>query len=131
MSSMGKSVTGLLTMVFGLALAGSASAATAKYAGTVRAIDSAKASLVLEDVGPWVGQAESPITPRTVVLSSSTEYFVADRVKDAPAGFSDDYRETRVQLSEVKAGAFVTVECERESAQCTAVKLTVVRPTQP
>lgn len=128
MSSMGKSVTAIFVVVFGLAVAGFASAATVKYAGTVRALDSAQGSLVLEDVGPWLGQAETQITPRTIALSSSTEYFVADRAKDAPTGFPDDYTETKAQRSEVRAGAFVTVECQHESGPCTATKLTVVRP---
>jgi hypothetical protein len=83
----------------------------AKFAGTVRTLDSAKGSLVLEDVGPWIGKAETPITPRTITLSSSTEYFVADRAKDGATGFPGEYKEVRAQPSDVKAAAFVFVAC--------------------
>jgi hypothetical protein len=108
-----------------------AGAGAAKYAGTVRAIDSARGSLVLDDVGPWVGKTESPITPRTVSVSPSTEYLIADRAKDGATGYPGDYVETKAQLSDVKVGAFVAVECQRDGGRCAAVKLVVVRPSQP
>lgn len=128
-------VVGTLTalVVIGslLAVGPAAGADTTKYAGTVRTIDSARGSLVLDDVGPWVGTAESPITPRTITVSPSTEYFVADRAKDGPTGYAGDYAERKAQLSDVKAGAFVSVECQRDGWRCTAQKLVVVRPGQP
>jgi hypothetical protein len=39
--------------------------------------------------------------------------------------------QTKAQLDDVKVGAFVSVECEGDSPRCTAVKLVVVRPSQP
>ncbi len=131
---MGKVVeatTAVVMMASLLALAPAAGAGTAKYAGTVRTVDSTQGSLVLDDVGPWVGKTESPITPRTVSVSPSTEYFMADRAKDGATGYPGDYVETKARLSDVKVGAFVSVECQRDGGRCTAVKLVVVRPSQP
>jgi len=126
-----ETMTAVVVITSLLALAPAAGAGTTKYAGTLRTIDTTKGSLVLDDVGPWVGKTESPITPRTVIVSPSTEYFVADRAKDGATGYPGDYVETKAQLSDVKVGAFVSVECQREGGRCTALKLVVVRPSQP
>jgi hypothetical protein len=131
MSKSGRRITGILVITSVLALAGPVGGASAKFAGTVRTLDSAKGSLVLEDVGPWIGKVETPITPRMITLSPATEYFVADRAKDGPAGFPGEYKEVRAQLSDVKPGAFIFVECQPAGGRCTASKLTVVRPSQP
>jgi hypothetical protein len=114
-----------------LAVAPAAGAETTKYAGTVRTIDSTKGSLVLGDVGPRVGKTESPITPRTVTVAPSTEYFIADRAKDGATGYPGEYVEKKAQLSDITVGAFVSVECQRDGERCTALKLVVVRPSQP
>ena len=97
----------------------------------VRTIDSTRGSLVLEYVGPWVAKTESPITPRTVIVSPATEYFVADRATDGATGYPGDYVETKAQFSDVKVGAFVSVECQRDGGRCTALKLVVVRLSPP
>jgi hypothetical protein len=99
---------------------------TVKYAGTVRAFDGS--SLILDDVGP--GQetrTEAPITPRTIAVTPDTAVFVTIRAEDAKSGFAGDYRETRADLSDLKAGAFVTVQCHPEGPRCRAVKLIIVR----
>jgi hypothetical protein len=132
MSKAARTIAGSLMMGLVLAVAGSAGAETAKYAGNVRTIDSTSGSLVLEDVGPWVAKGpETPITPRTVIVSASTEYFVADRSKDGATGFPGDYKETRAQPSDVTVGAFIVVECQQAPGRCVAAKLTVVRPSLP
>jgi hypothetical protein len=86
--------------------------------------------LVLEDVGPKTGKTESPITPRTIVLSSSTEYYVVDRANDGATGFPGDYTGMKAEASEVKPGAFVSVECQQDGGRCMAQKLVVVKPGQ-
>jgi hypothetical protein len=109
-----ETMTAVVVITSLLVLAPAAGAGTTKYAGTLRTIDTTKGSLVLDDVGPWVGKTESPITPRTVIVSPSTKYFVADRAKDGATGYPGDYVETKAQLADVKVGAFVSVECQRE-----------------
>ncbi len=108
--------------------AAQAAAGPIKYAGTVRTVDTMRGSLVVEDVGPWVGKTETPITPRAIALSPSTEYFVAERAEAGDTGYRNDYLTVRAHLSEIKVGAFVSVECQPEGDQCTASKLVVVRP---
>jgi hypothetical protein len=122
-----------ISLMLGVLALPPAATGMTRYAGTVRAIDSTTGSLVLDDVGPWVGTRESPITPRMIVLSSATEYRAVDRAgaRGAPSGYADDYVETTARPSDVREGAFVSVECERDGEHCMAVKLTVVRPAQP
>jgi hypothetical protein len=120
-------LSGAVLIAAVLAPAPAASGGTARYAGTVRTIDHGQGSMVLEDVGPWLGASESPITPRAVTVSPATGFFIADRSPLAPTGYQGDYVERKAQLSDVRNGAFVVVECEREGAGCLAQRIVVVR----
>jgi hypothetical protein len=123
-----RAVAVLRVVALSLVLAWSmpASAETVRYAGTVRAFDGS--SLVLEDVGPGQeGRHEAPITPRTIAVTPDTALFVTIRAEDARSGFPGDYRETRADISELKVGAFVSVQCQLEGPRCRALKLTIVR----
>jgi hypothetical protein len=128
-----RKVVVILLMLLGFLAPPPAATGMTRYAGTVRAIDSTTGSLVLNDVGPWVGSAESPITTRMIMVSSITEYRAVSRAADgaAPSGYPGDYAETRAQPADVKEGAFVSVECAQDGERCMALKLTVVRPAQP
>jgi hypothetical protein len=121
-------LSGAVLVAAVLAPAPASSGGTARYAGTVRTIDHGQGSIVLEDVGPWAGASESPITPRTVTVSPTTGFFIADRSPVATTGYRGDYVERKAQLSDVRSGAFVVVECEREGEGCMAQRVVVVRP---
>lgn len=101
---------------------------TVRYAGTIRSITSG--SLVLEDVGPWHGEKSATvITPRTIVLAPSTEFFVASRAEDGATRFPGDYQEVPAQRSDLKPGTFVSVECQPTREGCQSLKVTMVRMT--
>jgi len=121
----------VVVVMTGLLAAAQAAAGPIKYAGAVRTVDTMRGFLVVEDVGPWVGKTETPITPRTIALSPSTEYFVAERAAQGDTGYRNDYVKARANPSEIKVGAFVSVECQPDGDQCTASKLVVVRPSEP
>jgi hypothetical protein len=124
-------ITIAVAMMMGFLAAAQAGAGPIRYAGTVRTVDLTRGSLVVEDVGPSAGETDTPITPRTIVLSPSTEYFVAARAERGDSGYRNDYATVRANRSEIKAGAFVSVECQQEGDRCTASKLVVVRISEP
>jgi hypothetical protein len=101
----------------------------ATYAGTVSSIDRARGAFVLQDVGPWLGKSDANIVNRTIVLTPSTALAVANRTWDSTSKFPGDYEESAAQLSDLKEGAFVAVECQPTGAACRALKLTVVQPS--
>ena len=117
----------LVAVVLTLLLAGSAGAASARFAGKVRTLDPAKGVLVLEDVGPYTGRGMASVTTRTIALSPTTEYVLAGRSPEAP-GFPGRFKETKGTISDVSAGAFVSVECELAGGKCTASRITIVQP---
>jgi hypothetical protein len=119
-----------VVMMMGFLAAAQAGAGPIRYAGTVRTVDPTRGSLVVEDVGP-AGETDTPITPRTIVLSPSTEYFLTARAERGDSGYRNDYATVRAERSEIKAGAFVSVECQQEGDRCTASKLVVVRISEP
>src|SRR5262245_19540340 len=101
------------------------------YAGTVGSVDRAKGSLIIRDVGPWLGRDPAPVTPRTIVLTPSTKVAVAIRTENSTEKFPGDYEEMPAGLVELTEGAFVVVECEPAGSSCRALKLTVVQTDQP
>ncbi len=122
---------GIAVMTTGLFWAAQAAAGPMRYAGTVRTVDLTTGSLVVEDVGPATRETDTPVTPRTIALGPSTEYFVAERADKGDSGYRNDWATVRASRSEIKVGEFVAVECQQEGDRCTASKLVVVRPSAP
>jgi hypothetical protein len=116
----------LIALASLLAAAAPARAQAMRYAGIVRSFDGT--SLVLDDVGPGQDKGlEVSITSRTIAVTPQTALFAAIRAEDAQSGFPGDFRETRAEIADLEAGAFVTVLCQPEGPRCRALKVTIVR----
>src|SRR5262245_3531531 len=125
---LGRIVSVLAVAAFALGPLSAKAAATITYAGTVRSVDSARGSFMLEDVGPWHGGPDANITNRAIVLTSSTKLAMASRTWSSATKFPGDYEEIAARRTDLKEGAFVSVECQPTGESCRAVKLTVVQP---
>jgi hypothetical protein len=101
---------------------------TPTYAGTIRSIDTARQAIVVEDVGPRMPGQPAPVTPRTVILTPSTEIFEARRSENPASGFAGDYEKKMTgDRSALTEGAFVSVKCAPSGDACRAVELTLIQ----
>jgi hypothetical protein len=100
---------------------------TLTYAGTIRSIDEARQAVVVEDVGPRMPGQPAPVTPRTVILTPSTEIFEARRSENPHSGFAGDYEKMTGNRSALTEGAFVSVKCAPSGDACRAVELTLIQ----
>jgi hypothetical protein len=105
-----------------------AAAGNASYAGTVSAVGDE--SLVIRDTGPWMGPSNPNVVNRTIVLTPSTAFAVAERAWDGAKSFPGDYAERPATRADLTEGDFVAVECQQMGAGCRAQKLTIVRTDQ-
>lgn len=124
-------LTSALGLAAALSLLGPALAVAGEavtYAGTITRIDLDRGAFMVEDVGPWMPGQPAPITPRTILLTPSTEIFQVRRAQDADSGFPGDYRKTEGTRSALVEGAFVSVDCAPAGNACRAVEITLVRP---
>ena len=113
-----------------LLLTPAASAKTENHSGTIAAIDHAKGTMVLNEVGPWRGA--TVITRRVITLRPTTEVTLVKRASDEGAsGWLGDFVEKRLGARDLKTGAMVTVKCEHAGKRLTALKVTVVEPAEP
>jgi hypothetical protein len=85
--------------------------------------------LVLHEVGPWrLKNGETEVIRVTVELTKDTAYVVARRADEAPSGFARDFVERDIDAADVRAGDFVTVECEHRGARMIARRIVVFEP---
>jgi len=97
------------------------------YAGDVLAVDTATGRIVIGDMGPLLNDGRSEITPRTILLTPSTEFTRVARTRGvAPSGWIGDFVTTRLAPSDIRPGDFVAVTVTPEANGAQALKITVV-----
>jgi len=98
------------------------------YSGTVKTIDRATRTLVLDEVGPWkVVRGATQLTERTIALTPRTEILLVRRAPEGGA-FPNDFVRTALAPADLAAGDFITARVAREGDRLVAVVITVVRP---
>jgi hypothetical protein len=117
-----------IAAVIGLTTAAATAADTVSYAGTVSSVGSR--SVVIRDMGPWTGNTEASAVNRTITVTPSTRFAMAERAWDGKAAFPGDYAERPAERSDLTEGAFVAVECQPTGSGCQALKFTIVPTDQ-
>jgi hypothetical protein len=121
----------IATFVLTIALAAIPSLASAAetHSGVVTAIDPARHTVTIGEMGPWHGPTTTPAT-RVVVIPPGTRMQLVVRSRTAaPGGWPGAYRESPLTLGQVHTGDFVTLAVTRQGGRDTAVSLDVVRPS--
>jgi hypothetical protein len=97
------------------------------HSGAVVSIEPGAARLVLDEVGPWrVRDGVTQLTRRTIELTKATTYVTSRRVKGAASGFAGDFVEREIAAADIRAGSFVTIECEHRGPRMIALKVILV-----
>ena len=109
-----------------------ATAETTSHSGTIGAVDRAVGTIVLDEIGPWrVKGGATEITRRTITVTATTEFKLAERVRATGRGGGFwEFVEVALRPEELKTGDFVTVKVAHEGWRLTAVTVTLVRPGQ-
>ena len=104
-----------------------------RHSGTIRAVDQAAGTLVLNEMGPWrMAKNVTEVTPLTVALAPGTEVLIATRAEGvAPSGWLGDYIETPSDGTALKLGEFVTLMVTRQGERLTVEKAVVVATPSP
>lgn len=98
-------------------------AATARHSGRVVAVDPATRTLVVEEFA-----AAGQVRRLTVRLPPEARVVLSTRLPDAEiTDLRYPFKDTPIQLSEIRPGDFVTVELEGDKAQATSVTVTYRR----
>jgi hypothetical protein len=120
-------VTVLFAVLSGLAAP--AAAETMKHSGIIVDIAADGTTIVLAEVGPWrVRNGATVVTRRTITLTPETAFAIAAREIETPSGFLGDFVETRLGPDGVYLNDSVTVDCQHDGRQLTALKVTVTEP---
>lgn len=101
-----------------------------RHSGTVVAIEGTRGILTLEEMGPWVPDREAPVTNRQMHLTPDLAVKLIER---APDGVGDDgwrggFVETRIAVSALRTGDYVTVEARRRGGEVVVESIEVIRP---
>jgi len=100
----------------------------AKYSGSIVAVNPAKHTVTLEEVGPWTSQ-HSTLVKRSVEIGPSTRFELVTRAKATGAdGWNGEFTESSLDPSAVRPGDYATVTIERAGHQRNAVSVQIVRP---
>ena len=100
----------------------------AKYSGSIVAVNPAKHTVTLEEVGPWTSQ-HSTLVKRSVEIGPSTRFELGTRAKATGAdGWNGGFTESSLDPSAVRPGDYATVTIERAGLQRNAVSVQIVRP---
>jgi hypothetical protein len=99
-----------------------------RHSGTIRAVDQAAGTLVLDEVGPWrMAKSVAEVTPLTVALAPETEVLIVTRAEGvAPTGWPGDYIEMPSDGTALKLGEFVTLMVTRQGDRLTVEKAVLV-----
>lgn len=116
-----------------LALPAWAGSETTNISGTVLALNRDAGTIVLGEIGPWrVKGGATEVTPRTIAVTSATEFKQVKRASGAGAsGWVGDFVEVGLGAWEIKKGDFVTVQVRQEGPRVTALKVEVPVPVEP
>ena len=118
--------------ILALVASGRTEAAAGRHAGMVIAVDKARGTIVMGDMGPLLSSGTSEITRYTMQVTPSTEFVRVRRASGvAPSGWFGDYVETALPAWDVKPGDFVAVTSAAEGKRLRAVKITVVDTSEP
>jgi len=100
----------------------------AKYSGSIVAVNPAKHTVTLEEVGPWTSQ-HSTLVKRSVEIGPSTRFELVTRAKATGAdGWNGGFTESSLDPSAVRPGDYATATIERAGHQRNAVSVQIVRP---
>jgi hypothetical protein len=123
----------VLLVTFGMAVSTHAqSRPLVKHSGIIVDVHDRAGTFVLAEVGPWrVENGETVVVRRTIALAPDTTFAIVKRTKDVSGGFSGDFVESRLDISEVFVGDHVTVECRREGARLIAARIVVTDIPRP
>jgi hypothetical protein len=115
----------LLALALGASVVAPAAdaARTAKYSGSILAIDPRGGVLVVDEVGPWRVDQGTTATRRTIALTPATRFNTFIRV-DVPGRFAGDFIEVALDAEDLTPGEFVTAECGQERGRLVAVRVT-------
>jgi hypothetical protein len=112
-----------------LAGAPARAAGTASHSGILTAIDPARGTLTLQEMGSWKGPATKPIswsialTPRTTIELVRRSHVASD------GGWPRGYVESPLKAVDLHRGEFATVSTVQHGRQLVAVSIQVVRPS--
>lgn len=107
----------------------SAESRAVRHSGRVAAIDPARHTLSLEELGPWTGPATRPITLK-VELTPKTTVALDRRSTTAASdgGWPGGYVASPLKIEDIRPGDFATVSTDRQGRRLVATSIEVVRP---
>jgi hypothetical protein len=118
----------VLTLAGLLAATPALASGTSKHSGTVTAVDSAKHTITIEEMGPWAPQRNT-LERRTLELGPTTKVVLVERSKGANAqGWRGGFTESPLKTSDVRPGDYVSVTAARKDGRLAAVAVDVDRP---
>lgn len=98
------------------------------HSGAVVSVEPGAGKLVLDEVGPWrVKDGVTQLTRRTIEVTKATTYVASRRADDAASGFAGDFVEQQIAAADIRAGTFVTIECEHRGPRMIARKIILVQ----
>lgn len=100
-------------------------AAMEQHSGVVVSVDGLR--MTIDEMGPWHGPATQP-TRRVFQLSDGTAVALAERTREGSDGWPWAFSDQPAQLSDVRAGDFVTVTTEPRGRRTVALRVLVVTP---
>jgi hypothetical protein len=117
-------------MVLALPLAAPATEPT-RHSGTVVAVDEARGTLLIEELGPWTGDLESTSVRREVRLAPDLEVTLVRRDPDGTGakGWRGGFSETPIPRSQLRSGDYATVEARRRGADLVTNSIQVATPS--
>jgi hypothetical protein len=101
-------------------------AQTVQHAGTVTAVDTARHTITIEEMGPW-HPGKTNLTHEVFVLTPATKVELAVRT-DVASGSAAQWTEKPLSSSHLRRGDYATVTAERKAGTLEAREVVVVRP---
>jgi hypothetical protein len=99
----------------------------ADHSGTVVAVDPAKGTIVIDEIGPWEMKSGRTIsTQRTFLVEPSTQFVMLKRRPEpGPSGWPGEFVEAPLGAWAVSKGDFVTVRVKEEAKRSIATRVAV------
>jgi hypothetical protein len=115
-------IVGIATLVLTLGPAWAAD-----HSGTVVAVDPAKGTIVIDEIGPWQTKGGKTIsTHRTFVVEPATQFVTLKRRPEpGPSGWRGEFVEAPLGAWAVSKGDFVTVRVEEKEKRSVATRIAV------
>ena len=101
-------------------------ASSERHSGVVVAADPGRGTITIDEMGPWYGPATAPAR-RVFQIAPGTRFGMAERTPDGNLGWPWAYTERSLELSDLRAGDFVTITtCAPELRPYSAVGADVI-----